>query len=176
MPRLARTGISTPSSTKVCWPISGAVHGVDGREDGVDLREQLEHALAIPAAEFLRLVDQRRRHHGASDQAVAHRRIEVVRARAQPVEVERRALGRGDDIGRGARARGLGDFDLALGTERRGDAIERGARFGKRALAEIAAGDRDAQPSRPRSSSRRDGSAGRSIHSRIVRIKPCIAS
>jgi hypothetical protein len=30
MPRLARTGSSTPSSTKVRWPMAGAVQGVAG--------------------------------------------------------------------------------------------------------------------------------------------------
>jgi hypothetical protein len=30
MPILGRTGISTPSSTMVCWPMRGAVQGVAG--------------------------------------------------------------------------------------------------------------------------------------------------
>ena len=46
-------------------------------------------------------------------------------ARAQAVEMQRRAFGRGDDIGRGARALGFGNFDLARDVERLGDARDR---------------------------------------------------
>ena len=43
-------------------------------------------------------------------------------ALAQAIEMQRRAFGGGDDIGRGAGARGLGNFDLLRRTERLGDA------------------------------------------------------
>ena len=52
-----------------------------------------------------------------------------------------------DDIGGGAGARGLGNFDRAGRTERAGDARDGFDRLGKHVLLEIAAGDRD--PQRP---------------------------
>ena len=55
-------------------------------------------------------------------QPVAHRRIEIVRTLAQPVEMQRGAFGGGDDIGRGAGARGFGDLDGARRAQRLGDA------------------------------------------------------
>src|SRR5271168_3676357 len=42
------------------------------RQNGVDLGKQFQHFGAIPAAEFLRLDNQRRRRHGAGDQPVAY--------------------------------------------------------------------------------------------------------
>ena len=125
MPRLARTGSSTPSSTKVCWPIFGAVHGVAGAMITSTSANSVEHLLAIPAAEFLRLDHQRGRHHGAGDQPVAHRGIEVARARAQAIEMQRRALGGGDHKGGGAGALGFGKLDLALDAERARDPLDR---------------------------------------------------
>ena len=81
------------------------------RDDDIDRPESFQHLRPIPAAEFLRAVDKGRRHHRAGQQAVTHRRIEIVRALAQPIEMQRGAFGGGDDIGRGAGARGLGNFD-----------------------------------------------------------------
>ena len=80
MPILARTGSSTPSSTKVFLADLRRHAGRRRRDDHIDRLEQLQHLRAIPAAEFLRPVDQGGRHHGAGDQPVAHRRIEIVRA------------------------------------------------------------------------------------------------
>ena len=78
---------------------------------------------------FCALTTQAARDHGAGDQPVAHGGIEVARACAQAVEMQRGALARGDDVGRGARPRRFGDLDLARGAERRGDARERGLRL-----------------------------------------------
>ena len=83
------------------------------RDDHVDGLEQLQHLGAIPAAEFLRAVHQRCRNHGAGQQPVAHRRIEIAWPLAQPIEMQRGAFAGGDDIGGGAGARGFGDFDHA---------------------------------------------------------------
>ena len=58
------------------------------RQNGVDLGKQLQHLALIPAAEFLRLDDQRGRQHGARDQPVAHGRVEILRTGAQPLEVQ----------------------------------------------------------------------------------------
>ena len=115
------------------------------RQDDVDVVEKLEHLRAIPAPEFLRLHDERRRNQDAGDQPVAHRGIEVLGAAAQPVEMQRRTFGRRDDIGRRARALGFGDFDFAADVERRGDPLHRLAGFRRGAFAEIAAGHRDPQ-------------------------------
>ena len=74
--------------------------------------------------------------------------------------MQRRAFGRGDDIGRRARARGLGNLDLARRAERLGDARHGLARLGNSAVAEIAAGDGDAQAADAAPSSGVTGSAG----------------
>ena len=145
MPILARTGSSTPSSTKVACPSFGATQGVAGAMITSTDLEQLQHLGAVPAAEFLRAVDQRRRDHRARQQPVAHRRIEIVRPPAQPIEMQRGAFGGGDDIGGGAGARGFGNFDRARGAERLGDAGDGLDRFGENVVLEISAGNGDPQ-------------------------------
>ena len=104
------------------------------RQNRVAPLEQFEHALAIPAAEILRLHDRCRRHHGAGDQPVAHGGVEIARLRAQAFEMQRGAFGGGDDIGRGAGAGGFGNFDFVARAGRFGDTLERGERLGERAL------------------------------------------
>ena len=74
--------------------------------------EQPQHRIAKPAAEFLRLRHPGGGHHRAGDQPIAHVGIEVARLRAQTMEMQGSTFGCGDDIGRGTRARGLGQFDL----------------------------------------------------------------
>ena len=54
-------------------------------------------------------------------------------------------LGGGDDVGGGPGARRLGQGHLAIDAERRGDLVDGGVRLRHAALAEIAAGDRDAE-------------------------------
>jgi hypothetical protein len=115
------------------------------REDDVDRLEQFQHLRAIPAAEFLRAVDQRCRDHRARQQAVAHRWIEIARTPAQAIEMQRGALGSGDDIGGGTCACGLRDFDRARNSERPGDAGDGLDSLGKNTLLEISAGDRNPQ-------------------------------
>ena len=115
------------------------------REDRVDLAEQRQHALAIPAAEFLCRGHHRGGNHRAGDQPVAHGGIVVGGARAQPVEMQRGALGRGDDVSGGARPRHFRHLDFARHAERRRDLDHRRRRFRRHPVAEIAAGDRDAQ-------------------------------
>ena len=80
------------------------------RQNDVDRLEQLQHLRAVPAAEFLRAIDHRRRDHRARDQAIAHGGIEILRPRAQPVEVKRRAFARRDHISGGAGAGGFAEF------------------------------------------------------------------
>ena len=75
------------------------------------------------------------------------------RARAQPVEVQGRALGGGDDVGGRARPRRFREFDDARRVQRLGDALDGGQRLGRGAALEIAAGDRDAQARRCRAPS-----------------------
>jgi hypothetical protein len=113
------------------------------RDDGVDRLEQFEDARAIPAAEFLRAIDQRSRHHRAGDQAIAHRGIEILRALAQAIEMQRGAFGCGDDIGRGARTGGLGNLD-GLRYSKRLRHLRNGLGcLRKHVVLEIAASDRD---------------------------------
>ena len=69
-----------------------------GGEDRVHAIEQRQDALPVQPAELLRLDDHRCRDKGAGDQPVADVGIEVLRPLAQAIEVQRRALGRGDDI------------------------------------------------------------------------------
>ena len=113
MPMLGRTGTSAPSSIIVCWPMRGAGKGVAGARMASTPSNSSSTSLAIPAAEFLRLDDQRRRHHGAGDQPVAHGGIEVGGARAQAVEVQGGALGGGDDEGGGAGPRRLRGISIS---------------------------------------------------------------
>ena len=74
MPRLARTGNSAPSSMNVCWPISGAVHGVAGARIASTSANSLSTSPRYQRRNFCALRHQRGRHHGAGDQPVAHRR------------------------------------------------------------------------------------------------------
>ncbi len=57
MPILARTGSSTPSSMKLSWPSFGAVQGVAGARITSTDWNSSSTLRAVPAAEFLRLVD-----------------------------------------------------------------------------------------------------------------------
>jgi len=84
-----------------------------------------------------------RRDHGAGQQPVAHRRIEIIRSLPQAIEMQRSAFGGGDDVGGGAGARGFGDFDRMRGTERLGDPGDRLHGFGEDILLKIAAGNRN---------------------------------
>src|SRR5215831_6197144 len=144
MPRLARTGSSTPSSTKVCWPMRGAVHGVAGASTASTSansastcsRYQRRNFCAFATSEAGIIAPAIRRSRTAGSKSCA---------RVQSREVKRAPLGCGDDIGRRARAFGLRKLDLRGRAERGGNAGERGLRLGKNAGAEIAAGDRDAQ-------------------------------
>ena len=139
------------------------------RQNGVDLGKQLQQLALIPAAEFLRLDDQRGRQHGARDQPVAHRRVEILRTGAQPLEVQASGLARGDDVGGGTGALGLRNDDFAIGAQRRGHAIDGVDRFRGLAL-EVAAGDGDAQAIGPASQKRSDRLGGTIGADRIVGI------
>ena len=118
MPRLARTGSSTPSSTKVCWPIFGAVQGVAGaritstslNNSSTCVRYQRRNFCACPPGQPApwRPAISRSRTTGSKSRG----------APAQAIEMQRRALGGGDHIGGGAGALGLGKLDLAIGAER----------------------------------------------------------
>ena len=94
MPMLGRSGTSCAVEHHGLLADARGGERRGRRQDGVDALEQLQHLLAIPAAELLRLDHQRGRHHGAGDQAVAHGGVEIGRPRAQAVEVQRAALGR----------------------------------------------------------------------------------
>ena len=85
---------------KVCphWQLNSVEHeglladqgrrvGRGRGDDHVIAVEQIKHAILIPAAKFLRAVDQGRRHHRARDEAVAHGWIEIVRALAQAIDM-----------------------------------------------------------------------------------------
>ena len=177
MPILARTGSSTPSSTNVTCPSFGATQGVAGAMiTSTDLNSS-STLCAIPAAEFLRAVDQRRRHHRAGDQAIAHRRIEIVRALAQAVEMQRGAFGGGDDVGRGAGARGFGDFDrLAWHRAPWRRAPRPRPLRGTRSSGNSRRQSRSAGRAIPCASSDVTGSTGRVVQAASSASGPCIAS
>src|SRR2546428_659637 len=103
MPRLARTGSSTPVEHEGTLADGRRGAWRRRREHGVDVAEQREHLFAIPTAEFLRLGNVRRGDHRARDQSIAHGGIEIAPPRAQAAEVKRPAFARGDDVGRRAR-------------------------------------------------------------------------
>ena len=91
--------------------------------------------------------------------------------------MQRRAFGGGDDISRGAGARGFRDLDLVARVGRLGDAVERFQRLGKGALLEIAAGDRDAQTVETAVEQRRHRLDGALVaHAGSSASGPCMAS
>ena len=146
------------------------------RQNDVDVIEQLEHAVAIPAAKFLSAASPARPDHCAGHEAVAHDRLKVARPCAQAIEMQARALGRGDDEGGGACPFGFRNVDFAGDGERRRDALDGRARLREQALAEIAAGNRDAQAVRAASSCGVTGSAGRSVDTGSSGSCPSMAS
>ena len=145
MPILARTGSSTPSSTKVACPSFGATQGVAGaRITSTDLNS------SSTCARYQRRNFCARSTSGAGIIAPAIRRSRTAgsksfgRWRRRSRCSEAPSAG-GDDIGGGAGARGFGDFDRPRGAERLGDAGDGLDGFREDVVLEIAAGDRDAQ-------------------------------
>ena len=134
--------------------------------------EDLQHPGAIPAAEFLRPVDQRRGDQRARQQSVAYRRIEIIGAFSQSIQMQRGAFAGGDDIGRGAGARGFRNFDGAQGAERPGDASDRLLGFGRDVVLKISAGDGDPQPADIPREQRRDRLGGPGGARRVVGVRP----
>src|ERR1700722_18693534 len=133
-PILARTGNSTPSSTKFTCPSFGATQGVAGaRRTSTDLNS------SATCARY------QRRNHRACDQAITHRGIEILRPCAQAIEMKRGAFAGRDDVGGGAGAGGFRNFDHAADAKRFRDTRYGFAGLGKDILLEIAAGERDAQ-------------------------------
>jgi hypothetical protein len=65
-----------------------------------------------PSAEFLRLADEWCGQYGTGDQPVAHIRVKIPRALAQPLQMQSSALGRADDVSRRAGACSFGNFDF----------------------------------------------------------------
>jgi hypothetical protein len=131
IPILARTGSSTPSSTKFTCPNFGAVQGVAGAMiTSTDLNS------SSTLARYQRRNFCARSTSGAGTMAPAIRRsrtagIEIVRALAQPVEMQRGAFGGGDHVSRGAGARGFGNFDRGRRVQRFRDPRNGLDRFGK---------------------------------------------
>jgi len=90
--------------------------------------------------------------------------------------MQRRAFGRGDDIGRGAGARGFGDFDGLRGAERLGNARDRLDGLGKMLLWKYPPAMAMRKPPMSCASSGVTGSAGRVVHAASSASGPCIAS
>src|SRR5262249_3567740 len=130
-------------------PNLGRSAGRRRRKDRVIVLEQSEYLLAIPTAEDLGFVDQARWHHGARNETVTHRRIEIVCLLSQAAQMERGALACGNDIGSRAGAMRLRDVDLLPNASRPGDARQGLQSFRKGTSLEIAAGDGDAQAIEP---------------------------
>ena len=150
MPILARTGSSTPSSMKVAWPSLGAMQGVAGRDDHVHRLEQLR----APSRDTSGGISARDRPRGAGTIAPAIRRSRTAGSKsfgafAQAIEMQRRAFGGGDDVGRGAGARGLGNFDRRVWRRAPWRRARRPRCLRENVLLEIAAGNRDPQAGDP---------------------------
>ena len=94
-------------------------------------------------------------------------------ALAQPIEMQRRAFGGGDDIGRGAGARGFREFDSSRRAERFRDALDGLNRFReKRPCGNSRRRPRCASPPMSARNSALTGSGGRVGAGRIVRVGP----
>jgi hypothetical protein len=103
-------------------------------QDHVDLGEQLEHPLAVPAPEPLRLDYPGARDHGAGEEPVAHVRVEVagrVRSRSRcsaapsTVVMSRRPLARGPRGQLDGRGRAERDGDRSTAASASGVAFSR---------------------------------------------------
>ena len=152
IPMFGRTSISLPSRTKVFWPIFGARQGVAGASRMSTSRKSASACSRKWRRNFCACCDPGAGQHRAGDQPVAHVRVEVGRAGLQAAKMKRRALDHGDEIGRGARPLGFGEFDDPLRLQRRARRVStaakaparRSGRNSRRAL-------RCAGPRRPRS-------------------------
>ncbi len=163
--------------------------GADRRRDaGRGRRDQHVHRLEgargaarEPVAHALCAHHPRRRDERVGEEAVARHRVEVLRARAQVVQVQRAAFAAGDQEGGRARALDLGQLDQPRRAERLRHRVDGGQRLGLRHLAEPAAEHADAQPggaarrapapwARPRAA-RRTGRRGRRPASRRRRAR-----
>ena len=130
---------------KVCWPIAGAVHGVAGaRIASTSLnsastcsRYQRRNFCALTTSEDGIMAPAIRRSRTAGSKSLARA--------AQPIEMQCRAFGRGDDISCGAGALHFRQFDFARDIQCLRDLLDRLQRFRIGLLAEIAARDRDPQ-------------------------------
>ena len=121
------------------------MHGVAGARIASTSPNSASARSRYQRRNFCAEVDQGRRNHRAGDQAVAHGGVVVGGTVAQPVEMQRRPLGCGDDVSGGPRPRHFRHLDFARYSERRRDLHHRGGRFRRHPVAEIAAGDGDAQ-------------------------------
>ena len=79
-------------------------------------------------------------------QPIPHIRVEIVRPGAQPLQMQRRALRRGDDIRRATRPFGLRNRHRLGGFQRRRYRIDRRKRFGRRPGAKIPPSRGNPQP------------------------------
>ena len=144
MPRLARTGSSASPNMNVCWPISGAVHGVAGATMASTSSNSLSTSPRYQRRNFCAFTTSDA---GTMAPAISRSRTAGSKSRARVRKRARcklRAFARGDDESRGACALRLRNLDLAIGAERRGNAGDGVDHLGDAAF-EISAGDRDAQ-------------------------------
>ena len=177
MPILARTGSSTPSSTKVACPSFGATQGVAGARITSTVLNS-----SSTWARYQRRNFCARSTSGAGIIAPASSRSRTAGSksfgrRAQPIEMQRGAFGGGDHIGRGAGARGFRNFDRPGCAERLGDAGDGLHALRENVVLEIPAGDRDAQSADIlRQQRRRPARPARVVHAASSASGPCIAS
>ena len=171
MPILARTGSSTPSSTKVACPSFGATQGVAGamitstdlNSSSTRARYQRRNfcARSTSGAGIIAPASSRSRTAGSKSFGRLRRRSRCSEAPSAG----------GDDIGGGAGARGFGDFDDARGAERPGDAGDGLDGFGENVVLKISAGDRDPQTADVLRQQRRHRLGGPGRARRVVRIR-----
>ena len=180
-PRLGRSATSRPPSRSVRVPVERRRAGRRRREQQVDRAERLQRPLQPPAPHPLRPARPGRRQQRPGEEAVAGVGIEIRGPGAQPVEMERRALGVGDQIRRRpARLGGVERHGRDLGPVRR-EASQRREASAARASSPALSRNQPPRtptrsPSTPRASAGPAGSAGRAAQPWSCASGPCSAS
>ena len=170
-PILARTGSVTPSRTKWVWPPFGARQGVVGARITSTPPNKSSTASRYQRRKRCARSTKGGREHRPGDQAVAHRRVEILRPGAQAVEMEGGALGRGDQVGRRPGAVRLpGISTVPRRAEGLGDARHRRERLRIAAAGEVAARHRDPQAADAGIQARQDRLRRPGRRHRVVRV------
>ena len=148
-PIFGRTSISLPSRTKVFWPSFGARHGVAGASRMSTSRKSASASSRKRRRNFCACTTHAP---GSIAPAMSRSRTSGSKSAARVCrrsKVQRRAFDHGDEIGRRARPRGLGEFDDPVRLQRAGDRVDRGESGRLAEARKIAAEPGDAKPATP---------------------------